>query len=89
MAQRGRKKQETVSEEFKNAIASMETKELKERVVSLSKSEGEVLKSRKEDDELNEATEKLKHLKGPYSEALKVVRAQRSYVHTVLEERGQ
>jgi|GEM_PF-3137220 len=83
------KKQDTVSEEFKNLVNSMNTAELKERVVTLSKQEGEVIKARKEDLDLSDATALVKELKAPYGEALKKVRAERQFVHVILEERGQ
>lgn len=83
------KKEADVSDEFKNAIAAMNSNELKDRVVTLSRQEGEIIKARKEDDELTEATERVKELKAPYSEALKKVKNERVYVHSVLEERGQ
>ena len=82
-------KQDAVSEEFKNAIASMDTEELKERVVTLSRQEGEIIKARKDDQELTDASDRVKELKAPYSEALKKVKSERQYVHVVLEERGQ
>ncbi len=83
------KKTDVVSEEFKNAIASMDTEELKERVVTLSRQEGEIIKARKDDTELTDASDRVKELKGPYAEALKKVKSERQYVHVVLEERGQ
>ncbi len=82
-------KQDIVSEEFKNAVASMDTDELKERVVTLSKQEGEIIKARKDDSDLTDATERVKEMKAPYAEALKKVKSERQYVHTILEERGQ
>lgn len=84
-----KKKDELVSEEFKNGVAAMKNEELKERVVTLSRQEGEVVKARKDDSELTEAVERVKELKGPYTDALKKVRSERQYVHIVLEERGQ
>ncbi len=83
------KKPDTVSEEFKNAIATMNSPELKERVVTLSRQEGEIIKARKDDLELTEVLERVKELKAPYAEALKKVKSERQYVHVVLEERGQ
>ena len=82
------KKSDIVSEEFKDVIASLQTLELKDRVVTLSKQEGEIVKARVEDDQLTETVALVKELKAPYTEALKTVRAQRAYVHAVLEERG-
>lgn len=82
------KKPDIVSEEFRNAVASMSTEELKERVVTLSRQEGEIIKARKEDTELTDASERVKELKGPYADALKKVKSERQYVHTVLEDRG-
>jgi hypothetical protein len=83
-----KKKKDIVSEEFKAVIESLQTSELKERIVTLSRQEGEVLKARREDDALTECSATLKELKAPYSEALKVVRAERAYAHSTLEERG-
>ncbi len=82
------KKVDIVSEEFKELVTSLQTIELKERVVTLSRQEGEIIKARSDDEKLAEISELHKELKAPYSEALKKVRSERTYVHTVLEDRG-
>ena len=82
------KKKDIVSEEFKEFVTSLQTIELKDRVVTLSRQEGEIIKARSEDEKLNEISELHKELKAPYSEALKKVRSERTYVHSVLEDRG-
>jgi len=89
MPKQKKPKSDIVNEEFKSVVAGMAGPELKEKVVNLSKMEGEILKARAEDQELNETKDALKEMTAPYSEALKKVRAERIYVHTVLEERGK
>ena len=88
MAKRGRKKQELVSEEFKNVVASSDTNELKEKVCTLSKHQMDTLKAKKEDQALVDAQELAKELSAPYRDALKTLRAQLGYVLKTLEERG-
>lgn len=82
-------KKELVSPEFKDMVEAASPSELKEKIVNLSKNEGEVIKQKNSDEALQEAKEKVKEYSAPYSEALKVVRSQRTYVHEILEQRGQ
>ena len=82
------KKKDLVSEEFKEVVGALQTLELKDRVVRLSAQEGEIIKARQEDEKLNDAHELYKELRAPYTEAARKVRAERAYIHTVLEERG-
>lgn len=87
---RGKKKKtDLVSEEFKSVVEASTLPELKEKIVNLSRQEGEVLKAKKDDDELQEAKEKAKELSAPYAETLKKVRSERGFVHEVLSQRGQ
>jgi hypothetical protein len=89
MAKRGRKAKDLVSDEFKNAIASASDDELKSKIVNLSKNEEDVLKTRFEDSQLNDAKELAKELNAPYAESLKEIKARRRYVLRVLQERGK
>ncbi len=89
MPKQRKAKKSDVSEEFKSVVATLQDTELKERVVTLSKNEGELLKARKEDQALTEAKDTVKEYSAPYLEALKTVRSERQYIHTVLEERGK
>jgi hypothetical protein len=89
MAKRGRKAKDLVSDEFKNAIASAPDDELKSKIVNLSKNEEDVLKTRFEDSQLNDAKELAKELNAPYAESLKEIKARRRYVLKVLQERGK
>ncbi len=89
MPQPKKVKQDLVSEEFKSVVVSMSDSELKEKVVNLSRNEGEILKAKKDDEELNETKDRLKEMTTPYAEALKKVKVERAYVHTILEERGK
>lgn len=85
---KGSAKKDTVSEEFKNAVAAMQTTELKERVYTLSKYEEEATLALKNDDELTLTKEKLKEMSTPYKETLKTLRQQRAYVIKTMQERG-
>lgn len=88
MAKRGRKAKDLISEEFRNVCAAAQTDELKTKVVNLSKNEEDVLKTRGEDQDLNDAKELVKERNAPYSDALKEIKARRRYVLKVLAERG-
>ena len=89
MAKRGRKAKDIVSDEFKNAVASASDDDLKSKIVNLSKNEEDVLKTRFEDSQLNDAKELAKELGAPYADSLKEVKARRRYVLKVLQERGK
>lgn len=89
MAKRGRKAKDLISEEFRNMVAAAQDDELKTKIVNLSKNEEEVIKTRGEDTALNDAKELTKELSGPYSDALKEIKARRRYVLKVLQERGK
>ena len=87
---RGRPKKQdtTLTDEFKNVVASSSTDELKTKVVALSNNEESVLVARSEDQALDDAKELTKQLSEPYSSSLKEIRARRKYVLKTLTERG-
>jgi hypothetical protein len=89
MARPKKEPQDILSEEFKNMVASGSEDELKTRVVSLSKNEEEVVKTRSDDTKLSDTKLLLKELSGPYTDALKEIKAKRRYVLKVLQERGK
>lgn len=89
MGKRGRKAKDLISDEFRNVVAAMPDDELKTKIVNLSKNEEDVLKTRGEDQALNDSKELTKELNGPYSDTLKEIKARRRYVLKVLEERGK
>jgi len=85
---RGRKKKEILSSEFTNAVDSMQTDELKEKIISLAKQEREILDKKEEDEKLQEVVALLADLNGAYRDALKYNKEQRRYVLKILETRG-
>jgi len=86
---RGRKKKEYLSSEFKDAVNAMQTQELKEKIIALSKYEKEILESKENDQPLQAALSQVKDLCGAYRDALKHHKEQKKYALAVLESRGQ
>ncbi len=78
-----------VKPEFHSFVQGASTDELKQKIVELTKEEFQVLKTRDEDDELNDSKQKVKELKEPYSQALKELRQKIGLVSLTLDERGQ
>jgi len=85
---RGRKKKEILGSEFTSTVDSMQTDELKEKIISLAKQEREILDKKDEDIKLQEAVALLADLNGAYRDALKYNKEQRRYVLKTLETRG-
>lgn len=83
------KKQSLLDSTFTDAIDSMSTEELKEKIVSLAKQEREIYEKRDQDTKLQEVIAMLADLGGAYRDSLKYNKEQRRYVLQTMESRGQ
>lgn len=83
------KKQSLLDSTFTEAVDSMSTEELKEKVVSLAKQDREIFEQKEQDTKLQEAVSMVKDLSGAYRDALKHNKEQRRYVLQTMESRGQ
>lgn len=83
------KKQSLLDSTFTEAVDSMSTEELKEKVVSLAKQDREIYEAKEQDTKLQEANAMVKDLNGGYRDGLKHNKEQRRYVLQILETRGQ
>lgn len=79
---------ELLPDGFEEAAMSMSDNELKEKICEAARLKIEHKKQMKEDPDLLQITEQLKHTKEPYMNDIKACDAKMEYCALLLDERG-
>lgn len=83
------KLKEKVGPEVVETLLASDSDELQEKLATLAKYEDETEEAQEKDEAIQRMAEELKNLKAPYTETLKGIKLQRSFIAMLLRERGK
>lgn len=80
---------EKVGAEVVESLNAANADELREKLGSLAKHEDETEEALEKDEQIQQLTEELKQMKGPYKDTLTGIKLQRTFIGILLRERGR